>query len=320
GMAAPAAFHGRGWHATSVCGTFAAALAAGVCERMDRAALTAALGIAGSLASGVMEFLEDGSWTKRFHPGWAACAGLHAAALARAGFRAPATILEGRFGFLAAYSDGAQAALVAASDAPELMRTAIKPHACCRYMQGPIDAALALRATSGFDPRTVERIEVGMLAPGFAIVCEPAEAKRRPTSVVDAQFSLPFGVALALVRGTTGPDDFAADAWNDPVVRALMDRVVALSDPALDARFPRAWPCWVRIARRDGAPLEARVDRPRGDAESFPDAGELDRKFRALAGRALAPAATERLAAAVDDFPRAPSARALLAAAVPTVT
>src|SRR5262249_38066104 len=165
----------------------------------------AALGIAGSQAAGSMEFLADGAWTKRLHPGWAACAGVHAASLAGAGFRAPATILEGRFGFLHAYSDAADAGRLLPGDGWELCRTSIKPHACCRYRQGRIDAALTLRAEEGVTADSVERVEVGMLAAGSAIVCEPAEAKRRPASVVDAQFSLPFGIAVALVRGAASP-------------------------------------------------------------------------------------------------------------------
>src|SRR5262249_52723817 len=139
--------------------------------------LTHALGIAGSQASGSMEFLADGAWTKRLHPGWAACAGLHAAALARAGFTAPHTIVEGRFGFLAGYSDAPDAAAVSAEGPPALLDTSIKPHACCRYMQGPIDVVLRLRVEHDVAPTDVARIEVGMLAAAFPIVCDPPDAK-----------------------------------------------------------------------------------------------------------------------------------------------
>src|SRR5262249_26043882 len=157
--------------------------------------------------------------------------------------------------------------------------------ACCRYMQGPIDAALALRARHPIAPADVERIEVGMLAAGFPIVCEPAEAKRRPASVVEAQFSLPFGIAVALVRGAASPAECAPATLSDPVVTALMERVVGARDPELDARFPRAWPCWVRIARRGAPSVEARIEHPRGDPENFPPPDELERKFRTLAAR-----------------------------------
>ena len=183
-------------------------------------------------------------------------------------------------------------------------------------MQGPIDAALAIRAAHAIDPATIERIEVGMLAAGFAIVCEPIAAKRRPASTVDAQFSLPFGIAVALVRGRAAPDDFAAATWADPTVRLIMDRVDAVRDARLDAAFPRAWPCWLRIARRDGATLETRVEHPRGDPENFPGDDELAAKFRILSGRSLPAPAVARLEEAVAAFPRATSAASLLAATV----
>src|SRR5262249_27259941 len=127
----PAEHYARGFHPTGTCGAFGAAAAAGMVLGLDAEGLARALGIAGSQASGSMEFLADGAWTKRLHPGWSACAGLHAAALAGAGFRAPASIVEGRFGFMHAYSGGAVAALLARrSDGFELMQTAVKPHAC----------------------------------------------------------------------------------------------------------------------------------------------------------------------------------------------
>src|SRR5438046_1239939 len=316
----PAAHYRRGFHLTATCGAFGAAAAAGVVLGLDAAAIAAALGIAGSQAAGSMEFLADGSWTKRFQTGWAACAGLHAAALAQAGFSGPATILEGRFGFLHAYSDGATTVPLGAREGFELMRTSLKPHACCRYMQGPIDAVLALRAAHPIAPDAVERVEVGMLAAGFPIVCEPAEAKRRPASVVEAQFSLPFGVAVALARGAASPAEFAPACLRDPTVGALMERVVGVRDPALDAAFPRAWPCWVRITLRGRPPLEAHIQHPRGDPESFLTPAELERKFRTLASRALPAAALARLEAALGDFPRARSVAPLLAAAVPSGT
>jgi 2-methylcitrate dehydratase PrpD len=316
----PAAHYARGFHPTGTCGAFGAAAAAGLVMGLDARALAAALGIAGSQAAGSMEFLADGAWTKRLHPGWAAAAGLHAAAFAAAGFTGPATVFEGRFGTLHAYSDGARVEPLLAADGWEIARTGVKPHACCRYVQGPIDAVLALRAAHGIGAADVERIEVGMLAAGFPIVCDPPAAKRRPASVVDAQFSLPFGIAAALVRGAASPAEFVPAALADPALHAVMDRVAGIRDPALDAAFPRAWPTWVRIALRDGRRLEARVQHPLGDPENFPTAAALDAKFRALAARALPAAAVDRLAAALDAFPSAPRVDALTTAAIPTVT
>jgi 2-methylcitrate dehydratase PrpD len=266
---------------------------------LDVVATAVALGVAGSQAAGSMEFLADGAWTKRFHPGWAASAGLHAAALARAGFRAPASILDGRFGFLHAYGDGADPAALRAGDGFELKRTGVKPHACCRYSQGPIDAVLALRAAHAIDARRVGRVDVGIVAPGFAIVCEPLAAKRRPRSTVDAQFSLPFSIAVALVRGAAWPEEFAPSHFDDPAVRHVMDRVHPVRDAALDAAFPRTWPSWVRITFDDGTTVERAVTHPLGDPENFPDAGRLREMFVRLASRSLPAGLIDRLADAV---------------------
>jgi 2-methylcitrate dehydratase PrpD len=316
----PAAHYERGFHPTGTCGAFGAAITAGLLFGLDRGGLTAALGIAGSQAAGSMEFLATGAWTKRLHPGWAACAGLHAAALAEAGFLAPDTIVDGRFGFLHAYSGGSTLAALERVEGWEICRTAVKPHACCRYMQGPIDAALALRAAHRIDQAAIERIDVGMLAAGFAIVCEPSEAKRRPVSDVDLQFSLPFGVAVALVRGRASVDDFRPSTLADPGIGKLLDRVHAVRDPGLDAVFPREWPAWVRILLRDGTRLETRIDRPLGDPENFPTPEARRAKLHQLAGRTLSPAALPRLATAIDGFRAATNVTPLMAAAVPTVT
>jgi 2-methylcitrate dehydratase PrpD len=312
----PAAHYERGFHPTGTCGVFGAAAAASLVLGLDAAAITSAFGIAGSQAAGSMEFLADGSWTKRLHPGWAASAGVHAAALARAGFRGPASIVEGRAGFLAAYSPRPVVDRLTGGAGYEIMHTAVKPHACCRYMQGPIDGVLALRATHGIDAGTVDQVAVGMLSAGYGIVCEPAAAKRRPASVVEAQFSLPFGVAAALVHGAVSPDEFAAASFTDERVRAVMDRVVAECDAALDARYPREWPAWVRITLRDGRCLATEVPHPRGDPENFLPAAALEAKFRRLAARVLTAAQTDRLLAEVARVAAAPSVRSLLDASM----
>lgn len=314
----PAAHYRRGFHPTGTCGAFGAAVAAGLVLGLDAAQLADAMGIAGSQASGAMEFLADGTWTKRFHPGWAACAGLHAAALARAGFRAPATVFEGRFGVLHDYSDDADPAALAGDGTLALMATSIKPHACCRYMQGPIDATLALRAAHAPALDDVVRIEVGMLAASWALVCEPADAKRRPATIVDAQFSLPFGVAVALSRGVASPAEFVPAVFEDPAIRALMDRVEMVRDAALDRVYPRDWPSWVKLHLRDGRVLSREILHPFGDPENFLDAAALEAKCRGLAGKVLDARALDTLVAAVQAFPTASDTRDLLAATRPT--
>ncbi len=146
GMAAPGAFHARGWHATSACGVFAAALAVGKVMGLDASRLTSALGLAGSFASGVMEHLTDGSWSKRAHAGWAGHGGAVAATLARGGFRGPATILEGRFGLYATMLGRAPDAAPFETLGREWETLAVgyKPFPCCHLLHAYLDCALTL--------------------------------------------------------------------------------------------------------------------------------------------------------------------------------
>jgi 2-methylcitrate dehydratase PrpD len=295
GMAAPGAFHARGWHATAVCGPFAAALAAGKLEGLDEARLTAALGVAGSFASGVLEFLEDGSWVKRVHPGWAAHSGIVAAGLARGGFSGPATILEGRFGFyrtfLAAEPDSAPFRTL--GSAWETLSIGFKPYPCCHYNHAYLDCALALRRDHGLDAGAIEAVECRVPAGEVPIVCEPREAKLRPRTPYDAQFSLPYSVAAALLDGRVTLDTYAPARLADARLLALAARVSHALDP--DSRFPDGFPGWVRVKLRDGRVVEAREPDGRGGAKRPLEPQAVVEKFRDNAARALPAPAVRRI-------------------------
>ena len=142
----PAAHYAQGFHPTGTCGTMGAAITVSKIIKSDKQSMLNALGIAGSQAAGSMEFLTDGAFTKRFHPGWAAHSGIIAAWLAREKLTGPSSIIEGRFGFLHAYSPQSNSSKVLENwgNPYEVMRTSIKPHACCRYKQGPIDGILQI--------------------------------------------------------------------------------------------------------------------------------------------------------------------------------
>src|SRR4029077_9059124 len=140
----PKQHYALGFHPTQTCGVFGAAVTAAKLLRLSAEQMLCAVGIAGSMAAGSMEFLAEGSWTKRIHPGLAAQNGIQAAMLAAEGFTSPRRILEGRDGFLHGYSRHPIAERLTADLGAsfEILHTAVKPHACCRYMQGPIDAIL----------------------------------------------------------------------------------------------------------------------------------------------------------------------------------
>jgi 2-methylcitrate dehydratase PrpD len=308
GMAASGAFHDRGWHATAVCGPFAAALAAGRCAGLDTARLTSALGIAGSCASGVMEFLEDGSAVKRLHPGWAGHAGAVAATLAGGGFTGPATIFEGRFGFYSTFLGKAPdlAAFETLAVRWETLAVAFKPYPCCHYNHAYLDGALELRSTHKIDATAIDSIECGVPAGEVPIVCEPAARKARPRTTYEAQFSLPFSVAAAFVDGRVGIDTYSASRLTDPRVLGLAAKVRYTIDR--DSRFPAVFPGRVRVRLSDGRVLEARVE----DARA-PRREAIVEKFRANAGRALPPARVAELERGVLELERAPSVAVLVA-------
>jgi 2-methylcitrate dehydratase PrpD len=290
GMAASGAFHARGWHATAVCGAFAAALVAGRLEQLDADRLTAALGIAGSFASGVLEHLEDGSWVKRVHPGWAGHAGAVASALARGGFTGPATILDGRFGFYRTFlgAEPDPAPFETLGREWETLAIGYKPYPCCHYNHAYLDCALELRRAHALAPEAIAAVECRVPAGQVPIVCEPRAAKLRPRTAYDAQFSLPYSVASALLDGRVGLDTYAPARLTEPARLALAERVTHVVDP--DSTFPRGFPGWVRIRLVDGRTLEARAPDGRGSRSRPLPPEAIVEKFRDNAARAVAPA------------------------------
>lgn len=304
-MAAQAAEQYRlGFHPTQTCGVFGAAITASKLFGLTADQMRAAMGIAGSMAAGSMEFLAEGAWTKRFHPGLAARNGIEAAMLAAEGFVGPRRILEGRDGFLHGYSRKPIPELLTENLGVsfEILRTAVKPHACCRYMQGPIDAVLAIMREREIDPGGIENIEVAVLEAGWGIVCEPGSRKYHPESVVDAQFSMPFGAAIAALRGKAGLDEFSLSETQSPDVRRMMGKVTLVKDRRIEENFPREWPARVTIALRDGRRFEKFVRYPKGDPENPLTWDEMASKFRALAGPVLNSDRCARVIAEITDF------------------
>jgi 2-methylcitrate dehydratase PrpD len=282
----PKEHYARGFHPTATCGTFGSTVAAAKLLGLSEAQLVSALGVAGSQASGSMEFLTDGAWTKRFHPGWSAFSGIHAALLAREGFIGPTTIIEGKDGFLKAYTSQADPRKITDGLGADfqILRTAVKPHSCCRYTQAPIDATLQLVKEHNLKPQDIERITIGMLETGIPVICEPAERKRQPLGIVDAQFSLPFGIAVALIKRQAGLEEFSEPMLTDPLVQQLMAKVSYARDPELEKNYPREWPAWARAKLTDGREVFAHVRFPKGDPENPLSWDELIEKYRGLAG------------------------------------
>jgi 2-methylcitrate dehydratase PrpD len=280
----PSAHYGQGFHPTATCGTFGSAITAGKLLGLTQAGLINSLGIAGSQAAGSMEFLTGGAYTKRLHPGWAAHSGIIAAILAKNGFSGPDTIIEGKAGFLKAYSPQSDPSkLFTGWGKPfKIEQTSIKPHSCCRYMQGPLDCILEIIRENRLEPADIDTVTLGILKTGIPIVAEPREQKLNPKSVVDAQFSMPFGAAVAIVKGKATLDEYIEQNLTDPAVRDMMNRIVCVQDDELEPEFPKKWPAKASIRTKAGKEYRTRVDFPKGDPENPLSWDELITKFTNL--------------------------------------
>jgi 2-methylcitrate dehydratase PrpD len=298
----PKEHYALGFHMTATCGVFGAAITSAKLLGLTAEQTLAAVGIAGSMAAGSMEFLADGAWTKRIHPGLAAQNGIHAALLAAEGFTGPLRILEGRDGFLHGYSRNPCPERLSdgLGESFEILHTAVKPHACCRYMQGPIDAMLALMQEHQIESSHIQRIEVAVLEAGWGIVAEPRAKKYNPESVVDAQFSMPFGAAVAAIDGAAGLAQFTAEKARAPRVRELMNKVVMVKDPRIEETFPQEWPARISLELEGGQRFEKLVRYPKGDPENPLSWEEMAAKFRALAGAVLTPERCDEIIAAIS--------------------
>jgi 2-methylcitrate dehydratase PrpD len=283
-LVAPTMVHRAGFHPTSVFGALAAAVAVGTTLGLNDEQLADALGIAGSMAGGIIEYLADGSWTKRLHAGWAAQSGLRAALLARSGFSGPRTVLEGTHGVFFSFARTREpdiAALTETFGSAWLMETiAFKPYACGTMIHPYLDCALRLAARGVAADDVVE------------IVCETAEGivhrlwepladKQSPPNAYAAKFSTPFCIAVAFLRGDAGLAAFGEDVVRDDRVRALAAKIRYVVDPGNP--YPREFTGHLRVTLREGTVHELRQPHLRGGAHEPLTREAIEAKFFANA-------------------------------------
>jgi 2-methylcitrate dehydratase PrpD len=299
----------HGVHPTPLCGVFGAALAASTILDLDAETTTRALGVAGTQAAGLTEWKADGSWIKRLHPGRAAHGGVLAAYLAREGFTGPATIIEGKGGFFNAFGFGETLDVDAMTRdlGRELhgVGTAIKPYACCRFAHGAIDLAIDAHR-QGIPVTAIERIAIRIYR------TDVLSYHAVPINAVDAQFNLPYVVAVALANGAITLGDFTEATIKRPEILALTRRTQVSEDPEFNAKYPQDY--WVELVLelRGGERKRLLSTCPSGDPEAERyqrDPGLLRRevrdKTRALLAETGFGAVAEELIAAVEALPDA---------------
>lgn len=319
GAAVKGGFHHAGFHATGIVSHFSSAVVAGRLLGLTPEQIAAAQGIVSSTAGGLQVFLEDGAWTKRFHPGWGAVAGITAARLAQHGFAGPARPYEGRFGLfethLQAHAGEAEVERLTEGLGTRwaLAETAIKPYPVCHFVHGAADAAIALHAEIP-DPAAIAAIRVLIPGPTLPIVAEPAAEKARPQTDYAAKFSAPFVIATCLLRGRFGLQELAPEALKDPRALALCALTRCEADP--ETAFPAYFSGGVEVELRDGRRLRRHVRVNSGAGERALDEAGASAKFLAAAGMTLNAAHAERARQAILAIDRAPvreTARALAA-------
>jgi len=314
GLAAPNGFHAKGFMSTSVTGTLAVALLAADLMRLDEDRTVAAVGIALSQASGVMEFLTNGSSVKSLHPGWAAHGGVIAAMLARSGMNGPETSLDGKHGLFRQFTVTEGAAERFRGLIGDLGRkwylptAAYKFYPCCHYLHPFIEAAEKL-AERGVRAADVEHIVCRVPQGEAAVICEPWETKQSPANGHAARWSLPIAVAARLEEGKVDLATFEAPA--SAAVRKLAQRVAW--EPLPGARFPERFEAEVVCKTKTGSE-SIRIDDVFGNHTRPPGAAAVLAKFRANAARSLRSDAVGALERAAQDLGAAHDLKALAAA------
>ena len=287
GLAVDGGFHHVGYHATGVVSHFASAVTAGRLLGLDAEQIMAAQGVTGSTASGIQVFLEEGAWTKRFHPGWGAVAGITAAQLVKHGFKGPSRPYEGKFGLFDTHLHGETISTAPLTGALgqvwQFGETALKPYPVCHFIHGCADAAVELFPEIG--GAEIAGVKAYLAQPTLHIIAEPAEAKENARSEYEAKFSAQFVIAACLLKGRFGLPDLLPEALADPAVQALARKVKCYEDP--DSAFPTFFSGGVEVTLADGRVLTRHVRVNSGAGERAMDVDQVAAKFLASASLAI---------------------------------
>ena len=276
----PKAIHNAGFHPTAVLGAMASALAVGAALRLGARQMVDGLGIAGSMASGIIEYLAEGAWTKRLHAGWAARAGVHAARLGAQGFLGPRSVLEGTHGLFHGFAHGSEGDYEALTHdfGHEwiMLGLTFKPYATGTMNQPYIDCALRL-AAHGIAPEEIKDV-VCETAEGYVRrLWEPLSSKQAPANEYGAKFSTPFNIAVAYITGGAGLSAFTKTTVRDPRILSLAHKVRYVVDPGNP--YPRQYTGHARMTLHDGRIFEERQPHIRGGIHDPLSRADIERKF-----------------------------------------
>src|SRR6195256_5836417 len=280
-LVVPKAVHKAGFHPTAIFGAMGAAAGVGAALGLNTRQMVDALGIAGSMAGGIIEYLAEGAWTKRLHAGWAAQSGLRAALLGRHGFLGPRTVFEGVHGLFHGFAHTAEGdydALTGDFGTKWVIDTlAFKPYPCGTMAQPYIDCARRL-AARGIKAEDIDEIVCEVAEGTVHRLWEPLADKQRPRNGYSAKFATPYLLATGFVHGGVGLGAFTEAAISDARVLALAAKVKYVIDP--DNPYPNNYSGHIRATMKDGSVIEERQPYLRGGAQEPLTRQDVTDKFR----------------------------------------
>ena len=308
GMAASGKFHARGFHPTAICGIFGGVASVARLAGLDGETTTRALGIVGSMASGLFAYLADGTPTKPIHPAWAAHGAHLAARLAHHGAVGPQSVIEGKFGLYHAFLGATEGEIDIAGQLADLgerwetPRIAYKPFPVCHFMHGSLGATSDALRGRILTSDEIADVVVTVPEAGVSLVLEPADRKQTPRSEYEGKFSLQYSTASMLVRGHVAVADFTDEAINDPEVLDVARKV--RYETRDYPTYPQAFPGGVRVTLVSGEMLESDFPYQQGGPENPLSADEVRTKFRENAALVLPNSAVDALEDAILTLER----------------
>ncbi|HYA30285.1 MAG TPA: MmgE/PrpD family protein, partial [Acidobacteriota bacterium] len=318
GLVAPGKFHARGFHPTAICSTFGAAAAAGKLYGLTSDQWVDAFGLCGSQSSGIIEYLADGTWTKRMHPGWSAHGGVIACLLAQEGFRGPARVFEGTHGFFNGFggkNDYRFDKLLELGKQWEIPKLAFKSYPCGSISHPYMDCALRIKQKHAPAPDEIREVVCRTAEGPVHRLWEPLADKQKPVSSYGAKFSLPYSIAVMLVHGRAGLEEFTDAAIHDPAVLKLAAKVRYVLDPTID--YPRHFSGHLKVTMATGQVFEENQPHPRGGLEDPLPPSEIEEKFRANARLALRETRVDDIVDTVSRLDEIPSISILTEKLIP---
>ena len=280
-LVSPTAMHKQGFHPTSICSVFGATAGLGAVLGLNQKQLSSALGVAGSMSSGIIEYLAEGTWTKRIHPGWAASSGIHAALLGRSDFLGPRTVFEGAHGFFKAFTikeieKDFSHLIEGLGTRWECKNLAFKPYACGTMAQPFVDCAIQLKKQIS-DLSQIKSIKAKVGEGTVHRLWEPRAEKNNPSTPYSAKFSVPYCVGVALVKGGAGLEEFTEINIKNPEILKIANLMTYEIDP--NDEYPKNYTGTLIVETVDGKTIEAKQPCFRGGKKQPLTKEDFDSKF-----------------------------------------